>query len=60
MAGFGKTDGPQDPDEDTIVIYLGRNLTDEQYNRVVKSIAASVYEQLPNVVHVGINSWLWI
>lgn len=56
MARFGKTDGPQDPDEDVIVIYLGRNLTDEQYNRVVKSIAAFVYEQLPNVVHIGINS----
>ena len=56
MARFGKTDGLQDPDDDVIVIHLGRNLTDEQYNRVVKAIAAFVYEQLPNVVHVGINS----
>lgn len=23
MAGFGKTNGPQDPDEDVIVIHLG-------------------------------------
>lgn len=39
MGRFGKTDGPQDPDEDVIIIHLG-HLSDERYNRVVESITA--------------------
>lgn len=55
MAGFGKTDVPQDPGEDVIVIHLG-HLTDEQYNRVVESITAFMNARWPNVAHVGIDN----
>ena len=55
MAGFGKTDSPQDPDEDVIVIHLG-HLSDEQYNRVVESIMAFMNARWPNIAHIGIDS----
>ena len=55
MAGFGKTDGPQDPDEDVIVIHLG-HLSDEQYNRVVDSITAFMNARWPNIANVGIDN----
>lgn len=55
MAGFGKTVGPQDPDEDVIIIHLG-HLTDEQYNRVLKSITAFMNARWPNIAHIGIDS----
>lgn len=55
MAGFGITDGPQDPHEDTIVIHLG-HLTDEQYNRVVESITAFMNTRWPNIANIGIDS----
>lgn len=29
MAGFSNTNGPADPNEDVIIIHLGRSLTDE-------------------------------
>ena len=55
MAGFSKTDGPQDPGEDVIIIHLG-HLTDEQYNRVVESIMAFMNARGPNIAHIGIDS----
>lgn len=55
MAGFGKTDGPQDPDEDVIIIHLG-HLFDEQYNRVVDSITAFMNARWPNVAQIGRDS----
>lgn len=58
MAEFGKTDGPQDPGEDVIIIHLG-HLNDEQYNRVVDSIIAFMNARWPNIAHIGIDSWLW-
>jgi len=55
MAGFGKTDGPQDPNEDVIIIHLG-HLSDEQYNRVVDSITAFMNARWPNISNIGIDS----
>lgn len=55
MAGFGKTDGLQDPNEDVIIIHLGR-LTDEQFERVQKSIIAFMNARWPNIAHVGIDN----
>lgn len=56
MAGFGKTDGPQDPDEDVIIIHLGRSLTDEQFERVQQSVIAFMNARWPNIAHIGIDS----
>ena len=56
MAGFGKTDGPQDPGEDVIIIHLGRSLTDEQFERVQQSVIAFMNARWPNVANVGIDS----
>lgn len=56
MAGFGKTSRQQDPNEDIIVIHLGKNLTDEQYNKVVKSVIAFMNARWPNVAHIGIDN----
>lgn len=55
MAGFGKTDGPQDPNEDIIIIHLG-HLSDEQYDRVVDSITAFMNARWPNLAKIGIDS----
>lgn len=55
MAGFGKTDGPQDSDEDVIIIHLG-HLSDERYNRVVESITAFMNARWPNFENIGIDS----
>ena len=55
MAGFGKTDGPQDPDEDVIVIHLG-HLTQAQYDKVVESVIAFMNQRWPNLMHMGIDS----
>lgn len=55
MAGFGKTDGPQDLGEDVIVIHLG-HLSDEQYNRIVDSITAFMNARWPNIAHMGIDN----
>ena len=55
MAGFGKTDGPQAPDEDIIVIHLG-HLSDEQYDRVVESVTAFMNARWPNMAKIGIDS----
>lgn len=55
MAGFGKTDGPQDPNEDMIVIHLG-HLSDEQYNCVVESVIAFMNARWPNLAKIGIDS----
>ena len=55
MGSFGRTDGPQDPNEDVIIIHLG-HLSEEQYNRVVESITAFMNARWPNIAHVGIDS----
>ena len=55
MAGFGKTDGPQDPNEDVIIIHLG-HLSYEQYNRVVESITAFMNARWPNIAHIGVDN----
>jgi len=55
MVGFGKTSGPQDPDEDIIVIHLG-HLTDEQFERVQQSIIAFMNARWPNITNIGIDS----
>lgn len=49
---FGQTNGP-DNGEDVIVIHLGKNLTDEQYNAVLKSIIAFMNARWPNVATIG-------
>ena len=55
MAGFGKTDGPQDPGEDVIIIHSG-HLTDEQFERVRQSIIAFMNVRWPNIANIGIDS----
>lgn len=55
MAGFGKTDGPQGPDEDVIVIHLG-HLSDEQFERVSQSIIAFMNTRWPNPSNIGIDN----
>lgn len=56
MAGLSKTDGPTDPDEDIIIIHLGRSLTDEQYERVLQSVIAFMNARWPGVGHIGIDN----
>ena len=55
MAEFGRTSGPQDPDEDIIVIHLG-HLSDERYNRVVESVVAFMNNRWPDVTLMGIDN----
>lgn len=55
MAGFSKTDGPQDPDEDVIVIHLG-HLSDERFEQVSQSIIAFMNTRWPNPSNIGIDS----
>lgn len=55
MARFGKTDGPQDPDEDVIIIHLG-HLSDERYKRVLESVTAFMNARWPNIAHIGIDN----
>ncbi len=56
MAAFGKTDGPIDPNEDVIIIHLGRSLTDEQFERVQRSVIAFMNARWPDIAHVGIDN----
>lgn len=56
MAGFGKTDGPTDPNEDIIVIHLGQRLTDEQFERVQRSVIAFMNARWPNLLQLGRDS----
>ena len=55
MAGFSKTDGPADPNEDVIIIHLG-HLTDEQFNKVQESVIAFMNARWPNLGNIGIDS----
>lgn len=55
MAGFSKTNGPADRDEDVIIIHLG-HLTDEQFERVQQSIIAFMNARWPNIAHIGIDN----
>lgn len=55
MAGFGKTNGSQDPNEDVIVIHLG-HLSDKQFERVQQSIIAFMNTRWPNLSNIGIDS----
>lgn len=57
MAGFDKTNGPQDPaqNEDVIVIHLG-HLSNEQFERVQQSIIAFMNTRWPNLSNIGIDS----
>lgn len=55
MAGFGKTDGPQDPDEDVIVIHLG-HVSQSQYDKVVESVIAFMNQRWPNLMQLGVDS----
>ena len=56
MAGLGKFDGSDDADEDIIIIHLGRQLTDEQFERVQQSVIAFMNARWPDVAHVGIDN----
>ena len=56
MAGFEKTVGPQDPNEDVIIIHLGRSLTNEQFERVQQSIIAFMNTRWPNPSNIGTDS----
>lgn len=56
MAGFGKTVGPTDPNEDLIIIHLGRSLTDEQFETVQRSVIAFMNKRWPNLAHLGIDN----
>jgi hypothetical protein len=55
MAGFGRTDGPQNADEDVIVLHLG-HLSEERYNKVVESVIAFMNTRWPDLTNVGIDS----
>lgn len=55
MARFDKTNGPQDPNEDVIVIHLG-HLSNEQFERVQQSIIAFMNTRWPNLSNIGIDS----
>ena len=48
MAGFGKTDGEADPNEDIIIIHLGRVLSELEYNAVVDSIVKMLNKRFPD------------
>lgn len=56
MAGFGNTDGPTDPNEDVIIIHLGRSLSDEQFERVQRSVIAFMNARWPDVARIGIDN----
>lgn len=56
MAGFSKTDEPTDPNEDVIIIHLGRSLTNEQFERVQQSVIAFMNARWPNFERIGIDS----
>ena len=56
MAGFSKMDGPAYPNEDVIIIHLGRSLTDEQFERVQRSVIAFMNARWPDVAHIGIDN----
>ena len=56
MAGFSKTDGPTDPNEDVIVIHLGRVLKPEEYEAVVQSVIAFMNTRWPNIMQLGRDS----
>lgn len=56
MAGFSKTDGPADPNEDVIIIHLGRSLTAEQFERVQRSVIAFMNARWPDIGNIGIDS----
>ena len=47
MAHFEKTDGPG-PDEDIIVIHLGRTLSELEYKAVLDSVIAFMNKRWPN------------
>ena len=55
MARFDKMNGPQDQDEDVIVIHLG-HLSNEQFERVQQSIIAFMNTRWPNLSNIGIDS----
>ena len=55
MARFDKTNGPQDPDEDVIVIHLG-HLSNEQFEQVQRSVIAFMNARWPNIANIGIDS----
>ena len=55
MAKFGQTNGPEDPDEDIIVLHLG-HLSEEQYQKVVESVIAFMNQRWPNVKQLGIDN----
>lgn len=48
MAGFSKTDGQADPNEDVIIIHLGRVLSELEYNAVVDSIVKMLNKRFPD------------
>lgn len=56
MAGFSKTDGPTDPNEDVITIHLGRVLSQDEYEAVLQSIVAFMNMRWPNLLQVGRDS----
>ncbi len=56
MAGFSKTDGPTEPNEDVIIIHLGRILTDEQFERVQHSVIEFMNARWPDVANIGIDN----
>ena len=47
MAAFEKTNGPG-PDEDIIVIHLGRTLSELEYKAVLDSVIAFMNKRWPN------------
>lgn len=55
MAGFGQTDGPMDPDEDTIIIHLG-HISQERFDCVQKSIIEFMNRRWPNPSQIGIDN----
>lgn len=55
MAGFSKTSGPADPNEDVIIIHLG-HLTDEQFELVQQSVISFMNTRWPNLANIGIDN----
>lgn len=54
MAAFNQIDEPQEGD--TIVLCLGKELTDEQYERVLQSVIAFMNARWPNPATIGEES----
>lgn len=56
MSEFLISDELLEGDDDIIVIHLGQQLTDEQYERVLNSVIAFLNVRWPDLAHIGIDN----